>query len=85
MKQPGSLFSLFTAMLLSLGVIWLKSVAVLGSLVSEILVVSGMSAVLVVGLVWLGRAVNDAICGSRSSLMDKFNQYASSVLYRSGS
>ena len=80
LKQPYFLFSLFTAMLLSLGVIWLKSVLVMSSLVSELLVASGLSAVLVVGLGGLGGAVNGAIYGSLSGLMDKFNQYESSVL-----
>ena len=80
LKQSGPLFRLFTAMLLPLGVIWLKSVPVTGSPVSEFLVVNGLIAVLIVGLVGLGGAVNGAIFDSRSGLMDKFNQYESSVL-----
>ena len=73
LKQPYLLFRLITAMLLSLGVIWLKSVLVMGSPVIEFLAASSLSAVLVVGLVWLRGAGNCAIFDSRSGLMDKLN------------
>ena len=62
LNQSYLLFRLFTAMLLSLGVIWLTSVLVIGSPVVEFLAASGLSVLLVVGLV------------------DKLNQYKSSVL-----
>ena len=62
LKQSYLLFRLFTAMLLSLGVIWLTSVLVIGSPVVEFLAASGLSVLLVVCLV------------------DKLNQYKSSVL-----
>jgi hypothetical protein len=80
LKQSYLLFRLITAMSLPLGVIWLNSVLVANSSVLEFLVVSGLSAVLVVGSVGLGRAGNFAIFDSRSGLMDKLNQYKSSVL-----
>ena len=50
MKQSCLLFRLFTAMLLSLGVIWLTSVLLMGSPVVEFLAASGLSVLLVVGL-----------------------------------
>jgi hypothetical protein len=77
LKQSYLLFSLFTAMLLSLGVIWLKSVLVMGSPVIEFLAASGLSTVLVVGLVWFRGAGNGAFFDSRSGLMDKFNLFNS--------
>ena len=80
LKQSYLLFRLITAMLLTLGVIWLNSVFMASSPVLEFLVVSGLSTVLVVGSVGLGRAGNFAIFDSRSGLMDKLNQYKSSVL-----
>ena len=80
LKQSYLVFRLITAMSLPLGVIWLNSVLVASSPVLEFLVVSGLSAVLVVGSVGLGRAGNFAIFDSRSGLMDKLNQYKSSVL-----
>ena len=80
LKQPGPLFRLFTAMLLPLVVIWLKSVPVTGSPVSEFLVVSGLSAVLFVCLVGLGGAVNGAIFDTRNGWMDKLHQYENCFL-----
>ncbi|MDG5468953.1 hypothetical protein P9J64_11545 [Deltaproteobacteria bacterium IMCC39524] len=80
MKQLYVLFSLFTAMLLPLGVIWLKSVLVICSPVLEFLAASGLSAVLVAGLAWLGGADHCAIFDSRSGLMDKLIQCENSVL-----
>ena len=50
LKQSCLLFRLFTAMLLSLGVIWLTSVLLMGSPVVEFLAASGLSILLVVGL-----------------------------------
>ena len=50
LKQPYFLFSLFTAMLLSLGVIWLTSVLLMGSPVVEFLAASGLSVLLVIDL-----------------------------------
>jgi len=50
LKQSCLLFRLFTAMLLSLGVIWLSSVLLMGSPVVEFLAASGLSVLLVVGL-----------------------------------
>ena len=73
-------FQPFTAMLLPLGVIWLKSVLVMGSPVIEFLAASSLSAALFVGLVWLRGAGNCAIFDSRSGLMDKLNQYGRTVL-----
>ena len=49
LKQAYLLIRLFTAMSLSLGVIWLKSVLVMDSPVTVLLTASGLSAVLVVG------------------------------------
>ena len=50
MKQSYLLFRLFTAMLLSLGVIWLTSVLLMGSPVVEFLAASGLSVLLVIDL-----------------------------------
>ena len=50
LKQSYLLFRLFTAMLLSLGVIWLTSVLLMGSPVVEFLAASGLSVLLVIGL-----------------------------------
>ena len=50
LKQLYLLFRLFTARLLSLGVIWLTSVLLMGSPVVEFLAASGLSVLLVVGL-----------------------------------
>ena len=80
LKQSYLLFRLITVMLLSLGVIWLNSFLVATSSVLEFLAVSGLSAVLVVGLAWFGGAGNFAIFDSRSGLMDKLNQYGRTVL-----
>ena len=80
LKQSYLLFRLITVMLLPLGVIWLNSVFVASSPVLEFLVVGGLSAVLVVGSVWLGRDGNFDIFDSRSGLMDKLNQYGRTVL-----
>ena len=80
LKQSYLVFRLFTAMLLSLGVIWLNSVLVMGSPVIEFLAASSLSAVLVVGLVWLRGAGNFAIFDSRSGLMDKLKQDGRTVL-----
>ena len=80
LKQSHLIFRLITAMLLHLGAIWLNTVLVASSPVLEFLVMSGLSAVLVVGSVGLGRAGNFAIFDSRSGLMDKLNQYGRTVL-----
>ncbi len=80
LKQSYLLFRLITAMSLPLGVIWLNSFLVANPSVFEFLVVSGLSAVLVVGSVGLDRAGNLAIFDSRSGLMDKLNQYGRTVL-----
>ena len=80
LKQPYLLIRLFTAMLLSLGVIWLTSVLLMGSPVVEFLAASGLSVLLVVDLVWPGRSGNCVLFDSGSGLMDKLNQYKSSVL-----
>jgi len=50
LKQSYLLFRLFTAMLLSLGVIWLTSVLLMGSPVVEFLAASGLSVLLVIDL-----------------------------------
>ena len=73
LQQSNLVFRLITAMLLPLGVIWLNSVLVVNSPVLEFLAASSLSAVLVVGLVWLRGAGNCATFDSRSGLMDKLN------------
>ena len=80
LNQSYLLFRLFTATLLSLGVIWLTSVLLMGSPVVEFLAASGLSVLLVVGLVWPGRSGNCVLFDSGSGLMDKLNQYKNSVL-----
>jgi hypothetical protein len=80
LKQSYLVFRLITAMLLPLGVIWLKSVLAVSFPVLEFLTVSALSAVLVVGSLGLGGAGNFTTFGSRSGLMDKLNQYGRTVL-----
>ena len=80
MNQSYRLFRLFTAMLLTLGVIWLNSVLVGSFLVLEFLTVSGLSAVLAFGSLEFGGIGNFTIVDSRSGLMDKLNQYGRIVL-----
>ena len=80
LKQSYLLFRLITAMSLSLGVIWLKSILVMGLPEIKFLAASGVSTVLVFGLTWLGRPIGRAVCDSRSNLMDKLIQSKSSLL-----
>jgi len=80
LNQSYRLFRLFTAMLLTLGVIWLNSVLVGSFLVLEFLTVSGLSAVLAFGSLEFGGIGNFTIVDSRSGLMDKRNQYGRIVL-----
>lgn len=77
LNQFHLLFRLITAMLLTLGVIWLNSILAGNFLALGFL---ALSAVLVVGLVWLGGAGTFTIFASRSSLMDKLNLYGCTVL-----
>ena len=80
LKQIYLLFRLITAMLMPLSVIWLNSVLVANSLVLEFLVLSALSAVLVVSSLGLTEAGNFTLFDSCGGLMEKLNQYGRTVL-----